>query len=247
VSAARKKSTAEMKAAKQKKIAIGGAVLLVGIMAFQGPKMLKLMSGGSSSAATAPAAVAPPVTPGVPAAPTPATPVSAPVVTPTKFVSFETFSTKDPFAQQVKGTNADVEDQVKPTAKPTTAAGTTTKTPTTTASPSSTPASGAGASTSTAKSSFKVATPSGGTGTAVLTVNGKRQTVAEESDFPKADPVFTLSIVGSGSVSVAIAGGSLKAGGKTFKLKLGKPLTLLNTSNGQKYTLELISTAPSGA
>src|SRR4051812_12082904 len=102
--AARKQSVADAKAAKQKKIAIGGAVLLIGVLAFQGPKVLKVMSGGGSSSSAAP--VATPVTPLTPAAVPGAAPAPTPVsaTTPdsgTKLISFERFSSKDPFVVQV--------------------------------------------------------------------------------------------------------------------------------------------------
>jgi hypothetical protein len=255
VSAARK-SAAQASSAKQKKIAIGGAVLLVGILVIQGPKMLKLVSG--SSAPPAPAAVAPPVTAGaVPGAvtPTPApAPVSAvPETTGTKLVSFETFGTKDPFAPQVDvnseaaiaATNADeVGDAVAsaPASAPQTASNSTSAPAATPAtSGTSTPSTG---STAT-KPTFKVA-GSTSTATATIAVNSKRQVVTVDHDFPTGDPVFTLVGVGSGSASIAIAGGSLKAGGKTFALTVGTPTTLLNTATGKKYKLDLLSTAPAG-
>ena len=77
-------------------------------------------------------------------------------------------------------------------------------------------------------------------------MNSKRQVVTVDHDFPTGDPVFTLVSVGSGSASIAIAGGSLKTGGKTFALTVGTPTTLLNTATGKKYKLELLSTAPAG-
>src|SRR3954453_17697245 len=105
--AGRKQNAAAMKAAKQKKIAIGGAVLLIGIMVIQGPKMLKLLSGGSKPAAggappvsATPAGAAAPAVAPVPAVPpTGAAPVTPAATAPsgTKLVSFERFSSKDPF------------------------------------------------------------------------------------------------------------------------------------------------------
>jgi hypothetical protein len=71
--------------------------------------------------------------------------------------------------------------------------------------------------------------------------------VATTADFPKADPTFTLAGIQSGSATISIAGGSLKTGGKTFVLTVGKPTTLLNTADGKRYTLELVSTSPQAA
>ncbi|MGZ8694998.1 MAG: hypothetical protein ACXWYS_06110 [Gaiellaceae bacterium] len=230
--ASRKVSAAQAKAARQKKIAIGGAVLLVGIMVIQGPKMLKLVSGGGSeTAATAPAPVTPaPVT----GAPSP-TPVSAttPTTGGTKLVSFETFSTKDPFASQVQPATPS-ETTTTATSKPATGSSTGSSTGT---------ATGASPATST-PTPFTSGSPSPlGPGTATITVNGKPQIVATSSDFPKGDPTFTLVSVGRGTAEVGIAGGSLKAGGKTFTITTAKPTTLHNTANDKQYTLKLVSTA----
>jgi hypothetical protein len=255
-----RKSAAQAQAAKQKKIAIGGAVLLVGVLVIQGPKMLKMLSGGSSASTTPPpAAVAPPVTPGV--APTPTAPAATPVAATepagTKFISFETFDTKDPFIAQVNASSA-------PAQAPTSAAGPAGSKGTSGAAPSAAPAasgsqgttgstsgtSGSGSTTSSSTGpSFKVATNSSSASTAAtatITVNSRRQVVTVDHDFPEADPVFTLESVSDKTAVIGIAGGSLKAGGKTFTLTVGTPLTLKNTATGASYKLELLSTAPSG-
>ena len=116
------------KQAKQKKIAIGLSVLFVAVLAYQVPKMLKLMKGPSAAAQTAaeppdPAAAASatpaatstatPVAPGA-AAPAASAPVPGeaqpavlvdsdlPVVGGEgQLLSFEQFAAKDPFDQQV--------------------------------------------------------------------------------------------------------------------------------------------------
>jgi hypothetical protein len=271
VSGARK-SAAQASAAKQKKIAIGGAVLLVGVLVIQGPKMMKLLSGGSSSSSTPPAAVAPPVAPAAtPGAPS-ATPVSAASEpTGTKFVSFETFSTKDPFAAQVDPNSAaavaqsnsdETSGQTSPsgtsvpaglaaTAAPDTDGDESNEAAVPESSEKTTGTTGSGTTSTstgtTAKPSFKVTGGSStSSATATIAVNSKRQVVTVEHDFPESDPVFTLVTVGANSVSIGIAGGSLKTGGKTFTLSVGTPTTLLNTATGKKYKLELLSTAPSG-
>ena len=100
------------KKAKQKKLVIILSVLLVGVVAFQGPKMLKMMKGPQAAPAAAPAAPAAP-TAGAPVA-DPTAPAAAPGqeavladsdVAPDaengQLVSVESFSTKDPFAQQL--------------------------------------------------------------------------------------------------------------------------------------------------
>src|SRR5687767_6992372 len=108
----------QAKAAKQKKIAIGGVVVLCLLLAIQGPKTLKMLKGPSPTTAAAPAPVAPatPV-PGAPApadgaaAPTGVTDLSAlvdsdlpPAPDTGQLVSFERFASKDPFVPQAVST-----------------------------------------------------------------------------------------------------------------------------------------------
>ena len=101
------------KQAKQKKLAIGLCVLLAAVVAFQGPKMLKMMKGPAATAEAAPVTPAP-ATPGTvpdPAAPaTPAVPAQeavladsdvAPDAESGQLISIDSFSTKDPFKQQL--------------------------------------------------------------------------------------------------------------------------------------------------
>src|SRR6185503_6555426 len=69
------------KQAKQKKVAIGLCVLLAGVVAFQGPKMLKMMKGPQAAAVAEPAPVATPTaTAAVPGATVAASPTGVPVV-----------------------------------------------------------------------------------------------------------------------------------------------------------------------
>ena len=100
------------KKAKQKKLAIILSVLLVGVVAFQGPKMLKMMKGPSATPAAAPATPTPSGTadPSAPAGAAPVVPAQeavladsdvAPDAESGQLLSVDTFSTKDPFAQQL--------------------------------------------------------------------------------------------------------------------------------------------------
>ena len=236
--AARKQSAAQAKAAKQKKLAIGGAVLLVGVLVIQGPKMLKMISGGSSAApaaAVAPVPVAP-VPGAVPATPAPAT------LQPggTKLVSFERFSSKDPFSAQVS-TSAPSASATSGTAATATATGTGGAA--VTLVPKTTSSSTASTVKPTVKKTSMEILQVSGNGSARITVNGTTESVNRSKDFPKSDPTFTLADVNAQgqSVTVSIAGGSLKTGGKTFTLYKDVPKTLLNTADGKRYTLILVS------
>ena len=64
-------------------------------------------------------------------------------------------------------------------------------------------------------------------------------------NVPAADPVFVLeSLAKDGkSVEISVAGGSYSNGKQTIKLQIGKRLTLQNTSDGSRYDLELLTVA----
>jgi hypothetical protein len=256
------------KQAKQKKVAIGLCVLLAGVVAFQGPKMLKMMKGPQAAAVAEPAApaAAPTGTGAVPdpavAAPATAAPVApteeavladsdvAPDAESGQLLSIDSFSTKDPFAQQVT--------ELVPSDNPPPAGD---------SAPPSTPAttpsdSGAPAGTfdplgsnpqdqdpnappvSTTPSAPSVAPPATATET-TISINGVTESVAALASFPAADPVFVLeSLAQDGkSALISVAGGSYSNGKQTVKLQIGKRLTLQNTSDGSRYDLELLTVA----
>jgi len=77
----------------------------------------------------------------------------------------------------------------------------------------------------------------------VISVNGTRQALAAGAVFPAADPVFVLIAENSKAktVVVGIAGGSYANGAGGTKLKVGKPLILVNTSTGARYRLVLVA------
>jgi hypothetical protein len=223
--AAKKVNLAQAKAARQKKIAIGGSALLVIVLVIQVPRMMKQLKGSN------PAPAAAPVSP-TPAPATPVAGVPTAVAATDKLVSFESFTSKDPFIQQVsEGAAASAPAASSTTTGGTasaTASNTTTGTSQTTAFKTS-----AGAGSSTPK----------GAQTATIQVNGSAETVGESKTFPKSNPVFKLVSVGEGSVEVAIADGSFKDGDKTITLTEGKSVTLLNTASDKRYKLLLVSTS----
>ncbi len=77
----------------------------------------------------------------------------------------------------------------------------------------------------------------------IVVVNGIRQVLEPGTKFPSSDPLFVLVAEKSGSKSVVvgIAGGAYSGGGKTTTLKVGKPLTLVNTATGARYKITLVS------
>ena len=76
-------------------------------------------------------------------------------------------------------------------------------------------------------------------------MNGASETVAVGKTFPAtaAQPFFQLVSLTPTSATIAIAGGSLTSGQKTLTIPVGKTVTLMNTADGTKYTLKLVSVA----
>jgi hypothetical protein len=251
------------KKAKQKKVAIGLCVLLAAVVAFQGPKMLKMMKGPQAAAVAEPATpvATPTPTAAVPGATVAASPTGVPVVPGQEAVladsdvapdaqsgqllSIDSFSTKDPFAQQVT--------EVVPSDNPAPASDSA---PPATDSP---PDSGAPAGTfdplgsnpqdqdpnaPPVSTTPSVDPPATATET-TISINGSTESVVTLAKFPAADPVFVLeSLAKDGkSVEISVAGGSYSNGKQTIKLQIGKRLTLQNTSDGSRYDLELLTVA----
>ena len=255
--AARKVDPLKAKQARQKKIAIGGCVLLLALVAFQGPKTLKLLQGPQalpSPAATAPATTTPAAPAGTPAGQVPATgeaPAAAapqlsavadsdlsPDVEQGQLATFERFASKDPFTQQAEP----VEAPPAAAAEDPKDAGDT---------PADQAASGASAGAAGDTGSTDGGFTTGGSepnkpdvATATsISVNGVAEDVAVAAAFPKAEPTFLLVKVAKNgkSVEIGIAGGEYANGGKTITLALGKKLTLQNTADGSRYELELLT------
>jgi hypothetical protein len=243
----RKKKFQDIRAAKDrraKKMAIGGAVLLVAVLAFEIPHMMK-SSGNSSSAAppattsatpgsTVPgAAVTPAVTPSgtataasVPVTASTKLPNSdvAPNRTKSQLYSFDTFAGKDPFVQQVSTAQATSSASSGSSAGGTSA-------PTSSAPPQT-------ASTTSVQQSSARTLAAGGVAT--ISVNGKTETVRVGESFPSGNPVFKLVSLAHGSANIGIANGSYASGAQTIRLSSGRPVTLVDTADGVRYTVRLI-------
>jgi hypothetical protein len=81
------------------------------------------------------------------------------------------------------------------------------------------------------------------TGAVTLSVNGSVQTVRVGASFPSSNPLFRLVSVAHGVVRVGIASGSYASGTQAVSLTAGKTLTLVDTSDGARYTLRLVAGA----
>ena len=245
---------AKAKAKRQKMIAIGGAVVLLLVLAIQGPKTLKMLSPPKQEAAPPAATVAVETSPDGSASVTVGSNGSSvtigagpaqladsyPAVAAGdgQLVSFERFASKDPFAQQVTipSESGDTSGGVTDLGSlpPVTAGGT--------GAEGSAPAGSGG------ETGFTTGTGTGATTTAAppaatttISINGEAEAVATDADFPALDPIFSLVTLGKNgkSVEIGIAGGALATGKDTVKLELGKPVTLMNTADGTRYTLVL--------
>ena len=232
------------KVKKQKIVLAVGGVLLLGLLAFQVPKMMAMLNAkpppdppgavvqppngfpAGSAPLAAPSLAGSNVTPGAAATGTGIVDASALTATPAsgQLVSFGRFASKDPFAQQVD-----------------------------TSPGGGTPTSGDSGGTTTPKPVPPVGplgpTPGAGPAkplptTASISVNGVAETVAVGVDFPVAAPIFHLVALTATSAKIAIVGGSYADGAATITLKKGKTLTLENTSDGSRYVLRLIALDP---
>jgi hypothetical protein len=257
----------QMRAAKQrrqKQIAIGGAVLLAVLLAIQAPRLLH--RGGSSAAATtaaettAGATTAGETTPtstvagGASVAPTGSTTAGASTTTGapttqtrlpdsdvvplrlrTQLASFELFDSKDPFVQQVSDQPPPTSAVPAPTAPaPGAAAGSGTAPATPTA-----PATVLASTTQSQGTARTLAHNSG----AVIEINGKSERVGVDQAFPSSNPTFKLVSLANDVAMIGIAGGAYASGAQTVALQAGKTLTLVNTSDGVRYELRLVSTS----
>jgi len=218
-----KKFDAKAKAKRQKIIAAVLGVVLLGVLAYQVPSLLKSKKPPSSTAVAPPPVAAAPVAP----APASGTPVSTPAAGSSalsdsdpapqagsgQLVSFDRFASKDPFVPQDATPNAAAAPAPAKTADPP-------PPPPPPAAPEQ---------------------PSARPTSAQISVNGATEEVGVNQDFPQADPVFHLVSLTKKTAKVSIAGGSLSTGNGTVTLTKGKKVTLMNTADGTRYELVLVS------
>jgi hypothetical protein len=204
---------------KQKIFVVVGGVLLLAMLAFQLPKLL----GGSESPTAAPAEES--TFASDPTSPAPALRRVAAVAlvdtdrrlgaTPGKLTSFSVFAAKDPFVQQVVTESAFGDGGAGGAAKEETA--------------------------KTTSKGFTVGSPRAAV--TIISVNGTRQALEPGAAFPASDPVFVLVAEhpDASTAVIGVAGGAYASGAKTTKLKVGKPLTLVNTTTGARYRIVLVA------
>jgi hypothetical protein len=233
-----KKIDPAAKAKRQKVIAgVLGAVLLA-VLAFQGPRTLKMLHQSNASASppatttatTAPATGATGAVGAMAAsASTGGDGLNDPGVLPApqsgQLLGFSRFRTKDPFAQQISTgcTSGDCGGSGPAPQAPSTGAVT---------QPTK-PAAGSKASAPTTLGAKRAS--------AEISVNGAAEKVAVGAKFPTSSPTFVLVSLTKSSAKIGIAGGSLEGDKQTVTLEKGVPLTLMNTADGTRYVLRLVS------
>lgn len=242
-------TNAKAKEKKQKIILAGLGVVLLGVMAFELPPLLK---GGSSStpasvttATTATSATTPP---GAGALPPAATVRSDGVVFATsvsRLATLSRFKLKDPFDSHGVGATSD------PAASSPPAAASQPATPPAAAAAAAAAAIGQGARSSAAQQGGPIfgtvqgpavgSPKSSNIPAAMLLFNGKKIRVALGEAFPKKHPYFRLAGVKPGSLLIAVVNGSLADGSSSLDLRRHTPLTLVDTTDGARFTIEFLS------
>ena len=237
-----KKIDPKAKAKRQKIFAAIGGVILLGLLAFQVPRTMKMLHPAEeSSSSAAPSLAGGNATPaaapggdGLVDADAPPAPQSG------QLLAFGLFRTKDPFKQQLEVSDGTGSGGTTPSS------GTGSTGAKTSAAPTSGGAvvssSGGGKGSGGTAPTMRVTSPApGAVTTAEIAVNGVAQTVQVGGVFPSSDPFFKLVKLTRKGAQISIAGGSLANGAPTVMLTKTKPLTLQNTSDGTRYVLRLLS------
>jgi len=262
---AKKKFDPKVKAKRQKVIAAIGGVLLLGLLAFQVPrtmKMLKQSQGTSSSSSTAATSTTTPgstplAPPGLDGSSTAGASVASATATSVdgvsdpsnplppaagQLVSFSKFRSKDPFHQQITDCAAGSGSDSGSGAAASSACATVTKAATKKAAKPKAAAGAVVSAKSAATAKASASAPAKVT-KATITVNGVASLVSVGTSFPAASPVFKLASVTPRAAKIAIAGGSYENGEATVTLAKGKTVTLMNTADGTRYVLRLVAVA----
>jgi hypothetical protein len=257
----RKVNDLKAKEAKQKKILIGGVVMLGILMFVQLPKLMH--RGGNVAAAppiAAPATTDPAGTVPVGGASTLAPPAlasstgttaptgdgsgladtdPAPSAASGQLVRFDLFESKDPFAPQVKDpsatTAATVSSAESALAGP--LAGATAPASVISGARPAAGSSSGGGFTAPSGGSAPAADAVPTTQVARITVNGVTETVQAKQSFPAAAPMFEVESISAKEISVSVLDGGYQNGAPALKLAKGRVVTLMNTADGARYRL----------
>ena len=206
-------------------IAFSGVFLVVVVV--QGPKLMKMLHGGTApSGGTVAGALPPGVNPTAPSAS-----VSGPTVGAAAdghLGNLSRFAFKDPFHALISGASSvPVPGSTAPPSKDKPAQPKAKKSPA---------AAAAAAVAPTVTFTATKAPPNA----AVLKTNGSRQVIFVGQGFPTSDPLFKLIALGKKNIRIGVLGGSFTSGAPTIKLVKGKRLTLANQADGSRYVIQLL-------
>jgi len=222
---------------KKQKIILGVAgVLLLGLVVIQGPKLMKLIKGSSPAATATPASSTTSSTTAVVST----SAHSSLAASSDKLSSLRLFRAKDPFAPLVSDTAAAAPAPAStpaPAPAPTPAPAPAPTPAPVTLSPAAASGPLFGTVAPVSKGSKSKSLP-----TARIVLNGKPAQIALGKTFPASKPVFRLAGVLPGSISIALANGSLADGSSALKLRNGQSTTLMNTADRHRYTIKLVAT-----
>lgn len=237
------------KDANQKKLLFVLVPVFLALVVWQGPKTYKAFSGSSapvSEPVPTTSTPAPSIDPS--SAPAPSTATGAPQATragssglsdtdplpaadSNQVASFSLFGAQDPFLPR-SGAPLPYDVESASTDTSGTTDGGTTDGGTTD-----------GGTTATGTDASGSGSEGTATSSASLDVNGSQARVALGSTFPKSDPLFRVTKIGSDYIRVGLVSGSFLNGSSTQKIKVGHSLTLLKQPEGVpfKVTVRTVS------
>jgi len=64
--------------------------------------------------------------------------------------------------------------------------------------------------------------------------------VTSGGNFPASNPLFQLLSLTAKTAKISVVGGSYASGAATLALTVNKAVTLVNTADGTRYTIELM-------
>jgi hypothetical protein len=263
---AKKKADLKAKAKRQKVFLAVGGVLLLGLLAFQVPRTMKMLNAQNQSTASSSSTsttsttagstpLAPPTLDGSATAGTSSSGATSAASSATsadgvsdpsnplppnagQLVSFSTFKGKDPFHQQITDCATSVSADPAASAD-TAAAGCASSTAGSPKPGSNKKPSAIGVSSKpVARGSTFVPVK---VTKATISVNGIPSVVSVDGSFPSGTPVFTLVSLTRSAAKVGVLGGSYENGAATVTLAKGKTVTLMNTADGRRYVLRLLA------
>jgi hypothetical protein len=231
------------KEARQKKILFILLPVFLLLIAWQGPKTVKALTGGSAAPAapttTTSTTNQPPIDPSSAPAPSTSAP-SAPAASAgpaladsdplpargtDQLQSFSLFEPHDPFLPR---SGAPLPTQTGAASSGTTSSGTQS-----TVAP-------AGSTAGTQTGSGTTGSSQQSSDTATVQVNGSQAKVALDEAFPKSNPLFKITKIGANYIRVGLVSGSYLNGARTQKIAVGHSLTLVKQPEGTPFRISLL-------